>query len=132
MVSVPYLSSEWCGKEWNAFDQRHPPKGLSGAQGTDHQSCIVPVRWAPVESALPSAVSDDMFFAPKGSGDANLPKLYRENGVFGLYKIGREDALPKIGWELSLLIARIYKSLHLEHREFAQEDLNNMFEGWRP
>lgn len=48
MVTPHYLRSEFCGREWQLFSERARP-------GT--QPSIVPVQWAPVEGALPAAVS---------------------------------------------------------------------------
>jgi hypothetical protein len=131
LVSAPYLSSEWCGKEWYAFTQR-ATRRLPGKQVSDHQGCLIPVRWAPVEFGLPSVVADDMFFTPDSTPEPDLPELYRQNGIFGLLRMGLEDYYQILAWQLSMLISRVYHSLYLEPENFAPEDLRNAFEAGAP
>jgi hypothetical protein len=128
LLSAPYLNSPWCGMEWHAFSQR-TAKRLPGAKAANHQGCIIPVRWAPIESPLPTPVSDDMFFTPTTTPDPDLPELYRMNGVFGLLRMRRDDYYQIVAWQLSMLISRVYHALHLEHRSFEPGDLQNVFRG---
>ena len=127
LVSAPYMGSEWCGKEWYAFTNR-VPRQLPGAQASNHHGCVIPVRWAPVELGMPSPLREDMFFTPDSAPEPDLPELYRQNGIFGILRMGLEDYYQIIAWQLSMLISKVYYSLHLEPRNFGPEDLKNAFE----
>ncbi|HEY6792052.1 MAG TPA: TIR-like protein FxsC [Trebonia sp.] len=126
LLSVPYLSRDWCGREWYAFSQRSTMR-LPGGRSSSHQGCIIPVRWAPLQAPLPPLISDDMFFAPASAPERDLPELYRQDGLFGLLRMGREDYYQIAVWQLAKLIAHVYHTLHLDHRSFAPEDLKNIF-----
>lgn len=130
LVSAPYLSSEWCGREWYAFTNR-VTRPLPGGQASGHQGCVIPVRWAPVEFGS-TPVSEDMFFSPDSAPEPDLPELYRQNGVFGILRMGLEDHYQIIAWQLSMLIAKVYHSLYLEPRNFRPEDLKSAFEPGAP
>jgi hypothetical protein len=126
LLSVPYLSREWCGMEWYAFSQRSVQR-LAGA--FPNQGWIIPVRWAPVPPELPSPVSDEMIFSPTGKPDPELPAQYEVNGVYGLLRMGQEDSYQIIVWQLAMLVAKIYHSQRLKARRFRLEELQNAFQG---
>jgi hypothetical protein len=128
LLSAPYLSCEWCGREWFAFKQRIPQK-LPGTDASSRQGNIIPVIWAPVRFALPSPVSDEMIFSPTGDPDPDLPARYKANGVYGLMRMGREDSCRIITWQLAMLVSEVYYSQRLEVCEFQLEHLDNAFRG---
>jgi len=128
LLSAPYLRSEWCGKEWYAFSRRSVNK-REGRNATPRQGCIIPVIWAPFPYALlPSPVSEDMIFMPTSKPDSQLPAQYRENGIFGLLRMGREDSYHIIVWQLAMHVSKVYHSQQVEPQVFRLEDLHNIFE----
>lgn len=128
LVSAPYLSSEWCGKEWFAFSRR-TPQPVPGVAPSPRQGHIIPVIWAPVPFLLPLPVSAEMIFSPTGTPKPELPAEYRANGVYGLLRMERKDSYQIVVWQLAMLISRIYHSQLLELREFKLEDLYDVFHG---
>jgi hypothetical protein len=131
LLSAPYLSSEWCGKEWCAFSRR-TSRALSGMDGSLHQGHIIPVRWAPVRFSLPSVVKEEMIFSPSEAPDPELPAEYKANGIYGLLRMGREDSYKIIVWQLAMLISRIYHGRRLRTRKFDIDELCNVFNGAAP
>jgi hypothetical protein len=128
LVSAPYLSSEWCGKEWCAFSRR-TPQSVPGAAASPRQGHIIPVLWAPVPFALPPLVSAEMFFSPTEIPNPELPAEYKANGVYGLLRMERKDSYQIVVWQLAMLISKIYYNQLLEPREFKLEDLHDVFQG---
>jgi TIR domain len=133
LLSVPYLRSEWCGKEWHAFSLREP-EPAPGAIASPNQGCIVPVRWAPIPFELPSVVKDEVtVFTPEPTRqDLDLPRRYTREGVFGLRHTGQEDSYREVVWQLAKLIQRIYYSRRLKPREFQPDELADVFQGGLP
>lgn len=130
LLSAPYLSSEWCGKEWCAFTRR-TSQTLAGMDGSPHQGHIIPVCWAPVRFTLPSAVQEEMIFSPTGAPNPELPAEYKANGIYGLLRMGREDSYKIIVWQLAMLISKVYHSQRLRTRKFQPDELYNIFDGAR-
>lgn len=123
LLSVPYLDSEWCGKEWHAFTLREP-QPLPGVTGFQNQGPIIPIRWAPIPFELPSVVKDEaQFFKPQVAG------RYEEEGIFGLLRMGQTDAFSGVVWDLAKSIQQICYNQLLNPREFKPEDLRNVFKG---
>ena len=131
LLSMPYLNSEWCGKEWHAFSLRDKDR-VAGMETSPHQGCIIPVRWAPLPFDPPAVVRDETIFTPQRSPDPDLPELYRQEGIFGLLLMGREDSYHIIVWQLAKRIQKVYYSLRVRHREFGPEELKNVFLGSAP
>ena len=130
LVSAPYLSSEWCGREWCAFSRR-TSQSISGVAGSPRQGHIIPVLWAPVHFALPPPVGAEMIFSPTGTPKPDLPAEYKENGVYGLLRMERKDSYQIVVWQLAKLIAKVYHSQLLKPRKFKFEDLHDVFQGAR-
>jgi hypothetical protein len=126
LLSAPYLSSEWCGKEWHAFSRRTVQR-LPGATTAPNQGCIVPVRWAPITFELPKPVGEELIFSPLSTPDPDLPAQYRANGVYGLLRMGQNESYTTIVWQLARHIANIYHNQRLKVRKFRFEDLENIF-----
>lgn len=133
LLSVPYLKSDWCGKEWHAFTVRER-ESRPGMNLPQNQGAIIPVRWAPIPFPLPSVVQDEVqIFRPQSTPSLpDLPQLYEKEGVFGLLRLKQEEAFDLIVWDLAKCIQRIYYSQQLKPRSFVPEDLRNIFEGGLP
>lgn len=125
LLSAPYLSSEWCGKEWYAFSER-TSQALPGTGTPPRQGHIIPVLWAPIPSPLPSPVKEEMIFYPTSTSNRDLE--YKTQGIYGLLRMGREDSYQKITWQLAMAIAKVYSNQRLRFREFRVEDLRNVFD----
>lgn len=126
LLSAPYLSSEWCGKEWCAFSRR-TRQSFPGVPATPRQGHIIPVIWAPLQFAGPPPVSKEMFFLPTSHPNPDLPAEYRKNGIFGLLRMGQSDSYQIIVWQLAMLISKVYHSQRLRTRRFQLDDLNDCF-----
>jgi TIR domain len=133
LLSVPYLNSEWCGKEWHAFTlrERQPRPGASRFQ---NQGSIIPVRWAPIPFDLPPEVQGKVqIFAPQSTPhQPDLPELYEKEGVFGLLRTNQEEAFGRTIWDLAKSIQQIYYSQLLKPRDLDPDELRNVFEGGLP
>jgi hypothetical protein len=129
LLSVPYLRSEWCGKEWHAFTLREREL-VPSATFARNQGCIIPVRWAPIPFELPRQVSDEVqIFRPKSTkNQPDLPQRYDEEGIFGLLRQSEREAFRDVVWDLAKCIQQIYYSQRLMPREFSQDELRNIFE----
>lgn len=136
LLSVPYLGSEWCGKEWHAFTLRER-EPLPGVTGFRNQGPIIPIRWAPIPFDLPPVVKDEaQFFKPQSSKDQqsvrvqqDLAERYEEEGIFGLLRKGQIDAFRSVVWDLAKSIQQIYYNQLLKPREINPGQLRNVFEG---
>ncbi len=136
LLSVPYLDSEWCGKEWHAFTLRER-EPLPGVTGFRNQGPIIPIRWAPIPFDLPPVVKDEaQFFKPQSSKDQqsvrvqqDLAERYEEEGIFGLLRKGQIDAFRSVVWDLAKSIQQIYYNQLLKPREINPGQLRNVFEG---
>jgi len=126
LLSVPYLKSDWCGREWHAFALRNK---VQEANISPNQGCIIPVRWAPIAVEIPPVVKDRVsIFRPKPTRrNPQLPQRYESEGLYGLLQTGEDDAVSEIVWHLAQLIQRIYYSQRLETREFELDELTNVF-----
>jgi hypothetical protein len=132
LLSVPYLGSEECGKEWHAFSQREKDP-LPGMKASPHQGCIIPVRWAPIAIELPPVVKKEMIFVPQPTRrEPDLPALYEQEGLFRLLQAGEEDSCGEIVWQIAKLIQKIYYSQRLRPREFEPDALTDVFYGSVP
>ena len=126
LLSVPYLTSTWCGMEWHAFGQRRVIR--STGNSTPYQSAIIPVIWAPVpEKRIPAAVSAVQRFSPTGPPNVNIITQYEQNGIFGLLKQNQGDAYQAVVWSLALQIADIHYTYQVEPMKFHPADLRNLF-----
>lgn len=128
LVSAPYLSSEWCGREWCAFSRR-TPRSVDGTAAALRQGHIIPVLWAPVHFELPPPVGAETIFSPAPTPKPGLPAEYKANGVYGLLRMEQKDSYRIVVWQLARLIAKVYYSQVLESLEFKLEDLKNAFQG---
>jgi hypothetical protein len=127
LLSAPYLSSEWCAKEWHAFSQRKVV--LHKGEGGRHQSAIIPVVWAPLRhKRVPAAVGAVQRFSPAGLSDSDIQARYEANGIYGLLRTGQEAAYQAVVWSLALQIADIHYAYWVEPRKLAENELRNIFQ----
>jgi hypothetical protein len=132
LLSVPYLRSDWCGREWHAFSLRDKDP-LPGTKASPHQGWIIPVRWAPIPFDLPAVVNDEMIFRPQPTRrEPDLSARYEQEGLFRLLQAGEEDSCGEIVWQLAKLIQKIYYSQRLRPREFKSHELIDVFHGSVP
>lgn len=126
LLSDPFINSTWCGMEWHAFSQR-PVRPRPGAK-RDHQTGIIPVLWAPYpDDRTPKAVSEVQRFSPSGLPDPSISARYEMEGVLGLIRTGPESSYRALVWRLALRIADFLESHRVEPREFASDQLRNVF-----
>jgi TIR domain len=127
LLSVRYLQSNWCGKEWHAFKLRQVwPR--QGRRQIPQQRNIIPVIWAPLADGLPAQISRELIFTPKRSPDPDVPIQYRENGIYGMLKMKQHDYCGVVTWQLAMHIRDVYLSQRAERREFKDGELLNFFE----
>jgi hypothetical protein len=128
LMSVPYLKSEWCGKEWNAFASR---RRILQRSAEPNKSNIVPIRWAPIPDniKIPAAVTGHTnIFSPKKTGrNPDLSGQYNANGLYHLLEAGENDSAHEIIWQIAMLIQTIYYNQRLDTQKFTPEDLKDDF-----
>jgi TIR domain len=126
LLSHPYVSSEWCGKEWYAFSRRTVTS--RAGDGTGHQTGIIPVVWTPVpEARLPKVVRDVQRFSPRGLPGVNTPAGYETDGIFGLKNIGLDTIYQSVVWRLAQRIAEFHFGHMVEPRVVRENELRNVF-----
>lgn len=128
LLSPWYLSSKWCGMEWDAFSRRQ----VRSREGTpSNETCIVPVVWAPYREELASPqILAIQRFSLGDPQDADVRQRYEHEGVLGLMKMGRWGSYQTVVWRLAYRIAGIAYNHRVEANVFTQpEELNNLFEG---
>jgi hypothetical protein len=126
LLSVPYLESTWCGKEWHAFSLRKVTPARPGA--SSNEAGIVPVIWAPIhEEQHPPIVRDIERFTPRGLPDPNIAFTYETEGVVGLLRMGMSDQYQAVVWKIARRIADICYDHNVEHKMTEYEDLRNVF-----
>lgn len=129
LLSMSYLQSDYCGKEWCAFSRRkfsvtRPFDGLR------HSTPIIPVIWSPIDSAVtrPAVTTAVQRFAPANLETLDVNALYQREGVYGLLKTGQDQAYRTVTWRLAQLVARLYFAVEVEHGRFSSlEELPNIF-----
>lgn len=126
LVAAPYLTCDWCGKEWCGFAMRRVRR--RGSAGSARQTAILPVIWAPyAKEETPAVVAEVQRFAPNGLPMAGLAARYEQEGVRGLKRKGRDPDYHAIVWELAKAIAELQHSHWVEPRELRYEELRNVF-----
>jgi FxsC-like protein len=77
LYSAAYFDSEYCGKEWSAFDLRLAKYRADGSPQGRSAPLILPVLFDPPQDLvpLPEGVADIQY------DDADYPDVYRENGL---------------------------------------------------
>lgn len=126
LLCEPFVTSEWCGMEWHAFSQRKVvPKAPAG---TDFQSPIIPVIWAPMASGLtPPVIQDVQTFSPRRLKEVEISARYESDGVFGLMQTRQYTPYRGVVWRLAQRIANFHYTHWVEPRDFTQDELHNVF-----
>ncbi|MFC0533309.1 TIR-like protein FxsC [Phytohabitans kaempferiae] len=125
LISGPYLSSRWCGREWHAFSRR----SVLSRDGGDAvaQTGILPVLWSPTrEDRLPRVVREIQSFWPTGLPD-EVTSLYMEEGLYGLYALGREDDFKAVVWRLAQRIVSFHREYWVAPGVAETKTLRNVF-----
>ncbi|WIM93172.1 TIR-like protein FxsC [Actinoplanes oblitus] len=118
LLSPNYLTSEWCAKEWRAF-QRRPHRSIPGTHPTPGSLPVIPVRWAPVDvSSLPAEMRAVQVFKP-AKVPAQMAQSYEDEGLYGLLQTGEQgrEAYTTVVWRLAQRIALAYGTHHVEPDE---------------
>ncbi len=126
LLSVPYFSSPWCGREWHAFAQRTVVR--HSATDSEYRTGFFPVIWAPVSpDQVPVPIQNIQRFSPAGLPDIDIREQYETNGVFGLTKIRGHEAYDAVVWRLAQCIADFLRYHRVEPRTLAKDELHDIF-----
>jgi len=130
LLSALYMRSEWCAMEWHAFSQRTVDKVKEGA--SSHQTCIIPVNWAPVaDEDIPACVLAVQRFSPTDLPKPYMAHRYDIDGIYGLLKMGLADAYQTVAWRLALRIRDICHMHSVAPHTFDRAELHNIFQQQR-
>lgn len=116
LISPHYLSSEWCAREWHAFNRR-PARPKPNTRPSPGETSTIPVRWSHVETdLLPPEIRQVQLFNPVGLPQTNIAALYRREGLYGLLNLGEvgKQAYEAVVWRLAQKIALASGTLHVE------------------
>lgn len=116
LLSAPFISSDYCGKEFDAFSRRRTWR-RSDATLMEEPKCILPVIWAPMKHE-PAAVSRFQRFSPESHKDPELAQLYQQEGVFGLLQMEGADGAQyhNIVWRIARKIQWLVEEYWVERR----------------
>jgi TIR domain-containing protein len=122
--SPRYFDSEWCGREWDAFERR---QRAHRDQHGSTANAIVPVLWAQedlVLESIPEQMKEIHYLTP----DA---RLYREEGLYGLL-VARKGDYSGIALEIARTIINVARATQLARCDVSLFDgLKNAFEEMR-
>lgn len=110
LLSPAYLDSEWCAMEWDLFAGRTIARRDGRAT---HETCILPVSWAPADSCEPP--NGLQWFSPEGTPDENVVPSYHQEGLYGLLSM-KDDASDVVIWKLAQRIVELTRSHWVEPR----------------
>ncbi|WP_426505179.1 TIR-like protein FxsC [Dactylosporangium sp. McL0621] len=106
LLSAPYLSSDWCAREWNAFARRKVTPLVDGA---DRRTSVIPVVWNVLRpgAELPEAVRRVQRFTPAGP-PPEVTSAYNAEGMYGLPLTGAQGRglFEAAVWRLAQHIVR--------------------------
>jgi hypothetical protein len=108
LLSDPFLASEWCAMEWDAFSAR-TTLTRPGGQCT-RATAILPVLWTPLTTPMPRTVKKVQRFHPVDVADHMLHE-YEQNGLYGLGQLNPKDIYDVIVWKLALRIQHLQSAL---------------------
>ncbi|MBT2207889.1 TIR-like protein FxsC [Actinomadura sp. NEAU-AAG7] len=80
LLSPAYFTSEYCGKEWTAFQER----AQAETAGPSRLSAMVPALWTPMGIADIPPPARTVQFIP-----SSFPPAYAAEGLYGIMKLGR-------------------------------------------
>ena len=126
LLCDPYVASEWCSKEWDAFSRR-PVRSRDTDQVTNRTG-IVPVLWAPMpERPPPRVISSVQRFEPRGLKGEDISRLYQAEGVYGLKRLNHIDPYQCVVWHLAQAIAKFNFAHKVESLVLEPDDLRDIF-----
>lgn len=124
LLSDPYLKSQWCRAEWNAFAQRKVTR--RAGDGETAQVGIIPVIWTPVpDGHMLPAIAQVQRFSPRGLPDVDLAAGYEAEGVYGLLRMKQEDLYEVLVWRIARCIADFHFGHVVEERRLCAGDLRD-------
>jgi hypothetical protein len=83
LFSPAYFASEYCGKEWAAFQER-AQEALPEVPNAPRPMPIVPALWMPMGSSdIPAPARSLQFIS------SDFPPAYTAEGLYGIMKLGR-------------------------------------------
>jgi hypothetical protein len=111
LLTASYVqASPWCAMEWDLFTRRRTTRTSDGL--VHSASPVIPVLWAPIAAELPPEILAVQSFAPLDQ-PAEVQHLYRENGLFGLYRSERA-AYESVVWSLAMEVSRLFHRYEVE------------------
>jgi hypothetical protein len=109
LISLAYVRSEWCAREWHAFHRRAVHTAKPGLDTTP----VLPVLWSTLPRAeTPQAISSLQLFLPDPQEPGDLRRQYRRNGMYGLGVTQHDHRFDTLVW----LIAQEIWRIDAEHR----------------
>jgi len=124
LLNGPYMTSEWCAKEWDAVSRRK----VFDAHGAVEKSPIIPVIWAPYPRNLtPSVIKVVQYFSPTNPPEHNVIAAYERYGVGGLLWTNQDDAYRFVVWQLAKHIADFCHSYRVEPETVDVDSLRFIF-----
>jgi hypothetical protein len=124
LLSVPYTNSEWCGMEWNAFSQR---KVVNARHASSHQTCIVPILWAPLQDSMIPSPIQAVQRLPQGDLSQADFQRYQARGLYGLLATGQKATYQRVVWQTALQIRELHSSYLIEPSKLDPTELHNAF-----
>jgi hypothetical protein len=127
LLSDPYVTSQWCGKEWCAYSRR-TVLSRAGDDATDVTG-IIPVTWAtPMpDSRVPPSVGLVQRFLPRELPGQNICAQYEAEGVYGLMRQRLEMPYRCVVWRLAQTIADFHFAYEVETLVLGENDVHDIF-----
>ncbi|KUM90643.1 MULTISPECIES: TIR-like protein FxsC [Streptomyces] len=121
VYSPRYFESEWCGKEWDAFERRQQHHRKSRPHTV---TPIVPVWWLSPDRVRVPAVARRLQHT-----HVDLGGEYQQKGLFGLMAEGRRTRYRQAVWGIAQAIVEVAETARLDPCDVALfEDLRNVFQ----
>jgi hypothetical protein len=115
-----YFSSEWCGKEWDAFERRQDLQRRTRAYTVN---AIVPVLWLPPSRLDLPPVAEAVQYT-----HIDLGRPYLEKGLYGLLAEGFTQRYRRAVWGIAQTIVEVAQRSRLEPCDVSYfDDLRNVF-----
>jgi hypothetical protein len=126
LLSDPYVTSQWCSKEWYAFSRR---KVVSITDDpVTHRTGMIPVVWSPMPARrCPQVVSDVQRFLPRGLAGEDISDQYETDGVYGFKRLNQESQYRCVVWRLAQSIAEFHFACQVEPLILRPVELRDIF-----